>query len=608
MTAAPVDDHQDFADADRGFIAALDPPQVTADDGTVIWDAEAYGFLAGNCPETAHESLWRQGRLVCRQGLYEVTEGIYQARGLDLSNMTLVEGDHGVVVIDPLVSAETAAAALELYRKYRGDRPVTGLIYTHSHGEHFGGGRGVLPHDHHPVPVLAPAGFLRHAVREDAYAATALTRRSVYMYGTQLPKGPEGQIGCGLGTTRSTGTMTFIPPTVDITRTGQEEIVDGVRIVFQLTPGTEAPAEMNFCLPAHEALCLAENATHTLHTVLPLRGGAVRDARAWSRYLGEALALFGDEAEVAFASHHWPTWGKERVKSLLAHQRDLYAYLHDQTVRLLNEGLTGAEIAEELRLPPALEEDWSLHGYYGAIGHNVKAIYQRYLGWFDGNPAHLWEHPPAEQSRRYVETLGGVEATVDAGKRYAADGDLRFAATLLNHAVFAAPHNLRARRELALVYERLGHGCENGTWRNSYLTGAMELRGTLAEARPDTVDPETALALTVDQLLDTLAIRIDGPQAWSTALTLDLYLPEEDRTWQLTLSHGALTHLSSPGAPTPSGKRTPDLTLTLAKPQLLDLLAGRGPGDAVPHGETGALDRLLSLVRTPDPTFPVVTP
>ncbi|MFI9257560.1 alkyl/aryl-sulfatase [Streptomyces sioyaensis] len=608
MTAVPVDDHEDFADADRGFIAALDPPEITMDDGRVVWNAEAYAFLAGNCPDTAHESLWRQGRLVSRQGLYEVTDGIYQARGLDLANMTLVEGDHGVIVIDPLRSAETAAAALELYRKYRGDRPVTGLIYTHSHVNHFGGARGVLPHGHHPVPVLAPAGFLAHAVSENVDAGVAMARRAVYLYGTGLPKGPDGQIGCGLGTAPSTGTMTLIPPTVDITSTGQEEIVDGIRTVFQLTPGTEAPAEMNFSLPAHQALCLAENATHTLHTVLTLRGGAVRDTRAWARYLGEALALFGDEAEVAFASHHWPTWGKERVAALLAGQRDLYAYLHDQTLRLLNEGLTGTEIAEELRLPPELERSWAHHGYFGSLSHHVRAIYQRHLGWFDGNPAHLWEHPPAEQARRYVDTIGGIEATVDAGKRYAADGDLRFAATLLNHAVFADPHNLRARRALALVYERLGHGCENGAWRNFYLTGASELRGTLAEAPPDTADPELARALTVDQLLDSLAIRIDGPRAWSTALTLDLYLPDEDRTWHLTLSHGALTHLSSPGAPTPGKERIPDLTLTLTKPQLLDLLAGHEPGERALDGETGALHELLGLLSTPRPTFPVVTP
>ncbi|MFF7700457.1 alkyl/aryl-sulfatase [Streptomyces lydicus] len=608
MTALPVDDHEDFADADRGFIAALDPPEITMDDGRVVWNAEAYRFLAQNRPDTAHESLWRQGRLVSRQGLFEVTDGIYQVRGLDFAHMTLVEGDHGVIVIDPLHSAETAAAALELYRKHRGDQPVTGLIYTHSHREHFGGARGVLPYDHHPVPVLAPAGFLEHAVGEHLHAGTALRRRAVYAYGDGLPKGPDGQIGCGLGATRSTGTVTLIPPTVDITRTGQEEILDGVRLVFQLTPGTEAPAEMNFCLPAHRALCLAENLTHTLHHLLPLYGGAVRDARTWSRHLGEALALFGGEAEVAFACHHWPTWGKERVTALLADQRDLYAYLHDQTLRLLNEGYSGPEIAEDLRLPPRLAQGWAHRGYYGSVSHNVKAIAQRYLGWYDGNPAHLWEHPPAEQAKRYVHTLGGVEATVDAGKQYAADGDLRFAATLLNHAVFAEPKNLRARRALAQVYERLGHGSENATWRNSYLTGAMELRGTLAEPPPDTADPETAAVLTVDQLLDALALRIDGPRAWSTALTLDLYLPDEDRTWQLTLSNGALTHVSSPGSPTPCDDRRPDLTLTLTKPQLVELLAGQGPAGAAQDGETGALHQLLGLLCTPHPTFPLVTP
>ncbi|MFJ9852232.1 alkyl/aryl-sulfatase [Streptomyces sp. NPDC101150] len=607
MTVQPVDDHEDFADADRGFIAALYPSVVTK-DGRTVWDAEAYSFLAGNCPDTAHESLWRQGRLVSRQGLYEVTEGIYQVRGLDLSNMTLVEGDHGVLVIDPLISAETAAAALELYRKHRGDRPVTALIYTHSHADHFGGGRGVLPHGQDTAPVLAPAGFLEHAVSENIAAGTAMTRRAVYMYGSELPRGPAGQIGCGLGTTMSTGTLTLIPPTVDITRTGQEEIVDGVRIIFQLTPGTEAPAEMNFYFPAHQALCMAENATHTMHNILTLRGAVVRDARNWARYLNEALALFGADAAIAFASHHWPTWGNERIRTLLANQRDLYAYLHDQTLRLLNEGLTGAEIAEELRLPPGLERVWAGHGYYGSLSHNVKAIYQRYMGWFDGNPAHLWEHPPVEAAKRYVEALGGPDATVAAGRRYADDGDLRFAATLLNHAVFADPGHTTARRELAAVYERLGHGCENGTWRNFYLTGAMELRGTPAEVRVDTANPEMTRALTVDQIIDSLAIRIDGPRAWTTGLTFDWYLADEDRTWHLTLSNGALTHLSSPGPPSTSAERHPDLTLTLTKPQLLDLLAGRGAAGVTKEGESGALSELLGLLGDADPNFPIVMP
>ncbi|MFE3646619.1 alkyl/aryl-sulfatase [Streptomyces sp. NPDC059122] len=608
----PVDDHEDFADADRGFIASLDPPRITAADGRVVWDAERHAFLAGNCPDSADQGLWRQGRLVSRQGLYEVTDGIYQARGLDLSNMTLIEGDHGVLVVDPLLSTETAAAGLELYRKHRGDRPVTGLLYTHSHADHYGGARGVLPAGHHPVPVLAPAGFRESAVGEQLYTGPAMARRAVYMYGTQLPAGPDGQIGCGLGTLPSAGTRSFVPPTVDITRTGQEEIVDGVRLVFQLTPGADAPAAMNFAAPSHRALCTAENAVHTMHSVLTLRGAVVRDTRRWAHYLNEALALFGADTEVAFASHHWPTWGNARIRRLLAGQRDLYAYLHDQTLRLLNEGRTGPEIAEELRLPPGLERLWAHHGYYGSLSHNVKAIYQRYLGWFDGNPAHLWEHPPAEQARRYVETLGGVAATVDAGKRYAADGDLRFAATLLNHAVFAAPQDPRARRELATVYQRLGQGCENGTWRNYYLTAAMELRGTPAAARPDTTGPDAPApdlvrARSVDQLLDSLAIRVDGPRAWHKHLTLDLYLADEDRTWHLTLSNGALTHRSTPGAPTPDG--SPDLTLSLTKPQLHEVLGGRVPTAVTQEGEPGAaFHELLGLLSAPDPNFPIVTP
>lgn len=379
----------DFDDATRGFIAALEPCVIRSEDGSVVWDGDAYAFLNGDRPDTVHPSLWRQSCLVALQGLFQVVEGVYQVRGLDLSNMTLVEGDSGVVVIDPLISEETAAAALALYRAHRGDRPVTGVLYTHSHADHFGGVKGVTSRadvDAGRVPVLAPAGFVEHAVGENVYAGTAMARRAGYMYGAGLPKGPRGQVGAGLGQTTSTGRVTLIPPTVDITHTGQEETVDGVRMVFQLTPGTEAPAEFNLLLPDHRALCMAENATHTLHNLLTLRGALVRDPRAWAAYLTESIALFGDKCDVVFASHHWPTWGGERAMAYLAEQRDLYAYLHDQTVRLLNQGYTGTEIAEVLRMPPALETAWHARGYYGSVSHNVKAVYQRYMGWFEEIP------------------------------------------------------------------------------------------------------------------------------------------------------------------------------------------------------------------------------
>ncbi|MFJ6578715.1 alkyl/aryl-sulfatase [Streptomyces sp. NPDC091368] len=608
----PFDDTTDFADADRGFLGALVPGVVTAEDGRVVWDNDAYAFLDGDCPDTVHPSLWRQGQLCARQGLYEVTAGVFQVRGLDLSNMTLVEGERGVIVIDPLISVETAAAGLALYREHRGERPVTGVIYTHSHGDHFGGVRGVLPHGtEEGVPILAPAGFLEHAISENVYAGTAMTRRASYMYGVGLPKAPDGQIGVGLGQGTSTGTISLIPPTVDITETGQQETVDGVRIVFQLTPGTEAPSEMNFLFPDHRALCLAENATHNMHNVLTLRGAVVRDSRIWAHYLDEAIEFFHGQYDVGFASHHWPTWGHDNVVRFLEEQRDLYAYVHDQTLRLLNEGWTGVEIAERIELPPALEKAWHARGYYGSLSHNAKAVYQRYLGWYDGNPAHLWEHPPVELARRYVDVAGGPAEAVAKARSYAEGGDPRFAATLLNHVVFADPGNEEAKDALAGVYETLGYGAENATWRNFYLRGAQELRRGVTGDMVDMTNPEMAMALTVPMLVDSIAIAVDGPRAWDDDLTIDLVLTDEGAPTgagelrRLTLRHGVLTHRVVAEPRTPAG-----LTLTLAKAQLLGLLAGRSLqelGIGV-EGDPALLARLFSYVTKPDPRFPIVTP
>lgn len=599
-----VQDNIDGENADRGFVAGLKDPVIRGASGNVVFDASAYDFMDGECPSTANPSLWRQGQLCARSGLYQVTEGIYQVRGLDISNMTLVEGESGVIVVDPLMTMETAAAGLALYREHRGDRPVTAMIYTHSHGDHFGGSRAVVPHGVTDIPVIAPSGFLDHAVAENVYAGNAMSRRGMYMYGIRLPKDAAGQIGCGLGSGTAVGTVSLVAPTVDITTTGQEMTIDGVRIVFQLTPGTEAPSEMNFFFPDHRALCMAENATHTMHNVLTLRGALVRDSRIWAHYLTEALVLFGGQADVLFASHHWPTWGERELTDFLTTQRDLYAYLHDQTLRLLNQGLTGQEIAEQIVLPPALRKSWAARGYYGSVSHNVKAIYQRYMGWFDGNPAHLWEHPPTELAKRFAADYGGIEALVAKGRQYADGGDPRFAATLLNYAVFAEPTRADAREALAAVYDRLGHGAENATWRNFYLTGAMELRGTLAAAGIDLTNPEIAMALTVDQIIDSLAIRIDGPRAWDTTLTMDWHLTDQDRTWHLTLSNGALTYRTVSGAPTNDA----DLTLTLTKPQLLGVIAGPGLDGVTVQGDPQTLQRLLGLLDTPDPNFPIVTP
>ncbi|MGW3137472.1 alkyl/aryl-sulfatase [Streptomyces sp. NPDC001139] len=606
------DDEQDFKDARRGFIGTATQRLIRDAQGRPVWDLQAYGFLAQDCPDTANPSLWRQSRLCREHGLFEVTEGIYQVRGFDLSNMTLVEGERGVFVIDPLLCAETAAAALALYRAHRGQRQVTGVLYTHSHVDHFGGVRGVVTDEDVAggVPVYAPQGFLEHAVSENVYAGTAMSRRAAYMYGAALPKGERGQVGAGLGQTTSTGAVTLIPPTVDITRTGQSETVDGIRMVFQLTPGTEAPAELNIHFPDHHALCMAENATHNLHNLLTLRGAQVRDPRVWARYLTEAVDLFAASSDVAFASHHWPVWGRERVVKFLSQQRDLYAYLHDQSLRLLNQGLTGPEIAERMQVPPALERAWHTHGYYGSVSHNTKAIYQRYLGWFDGNPAHLWEHPPVESATRYVQFMGGADEVLRRARQSYADGDYRWVAQVLGHVVFADPDNAEARELQADAFEQLGYGSENGTWRNFYLTGAHELRHGPLGTPAATASPDVLAALTLEQLFDALAIRVDGPRSWDADIIVRWHI-DQGETVTVRLRNGVLTHVTGAGpAAVP-----PHVEITLPEADLRALLLGAlSPADLAARdsveitGDAGRLNELLGYLDTPDPDFAIVTP
>ena len=535
--------------------------------------------------------------------------GIYQVRGLDISQITFVEGDEGVIVIDPLVSAECAAAALALYRKNRGDRPVTGVIYTHSHADHYGGVKGVTSQedvDAGRCVVIAPAGLTGNLVTEWVYAGGAMSRRAGYMYAPVLERGPLGQVGAGLGQTNSTGTVTLINPTLEITRTGQEETVDGQRIVFQLAPGTEAPSEMHFFFPDRRALCVAENATHTLHNVLTLRGAQVRDPHAWAGYLTEMIDLFAADAEVAFSPHHWPTWGTERVIEFLQLQRDLYAYLHDQTLRLLNQGLTGTEIAEEIVLPPALERAWHTRGYYGSVSHNVKAIYQRYMGWYDGNPAHLWLHPPVEQGRRYVALAGGVEAAMEAVRAAHEEGDYRWAAELCSHVVFAEPEHEGARAQLADTLEQLGYGSENGTWRNVYLMGAHELRHGSVGTPVSGASADTMAQMTPAQVLDGLAFQIDGPRAWEEDLHLELVVTQDgaaDQRFAVRLRNGVLTHREV------SAPEDPAVTVTVPADGLVALAGGdlEAAGAEV-SGDGGVLETLLGLIDPADPDFAIVTP
>jgi len=593
-------DRTDFDNAQRGFIARLEPAVITDGDGEVVYDADLYArTMEGDCPPTVNPSLWRQSQLTAIHGLFEVTDGIYQIRGIDLSNMTLVEGDEGVIVIDPLVSAETAAAGIALYREHRGDRKVTAVIYTHSHIDHFGGVLGVVDADT-TVPIVAPEGFLEHAVSENVYAGTAMLRRGLYHTGMGLPVSATGTTGVGLGPGTSTGTVGLLAPTLDITHTGQEEVLDGVRIVFQMTPGTEAPSEMNFHFPDRRALCLAENATHNLHNLLTLRGAQVRDARSWSRYIAEALELFADDTDVAFASHHWPTWGIDHILQFLREQRDLYAFLHDQTLRLMNQGYVGSEIAEMFEMPPALEAAWHTHGYYGSVSHNVKAIYQRYLGWYDGNPAHLWQHPPEAAAARYVETIGGLDATVAKAQGYADAGDLRFAAELASHAVFADPTHGAAKALLADVFTRLGYGSECGTWRNNYLTGASELGGEISGREVSSAG--MASALTTTQLFDSLAIRIDGKRAWDLERSIRWQFTDADEVYRMELSNGVLIHYVT------SRDDPADLTVTLSKPQLLRMLGGAGTDGIHFDGDPGVFAEIVGLTDEPDQRFNIVVP
>jgi alkyl sulfatase BDS1-like metallo-beta-lactamase superfamily hydrolase len=613
-SALPFDDTRDLENASRGLIAQLVSSVITGADGRAVWDVAEFGFLADDCPPTANPSLWRQSELVARHGLFEVTERVYQLRGFDLSNMTVIEGDTGVIIIDPLISAETAAAGLKLYREHRGDRPVKAVIYTHCHIDHFGGVKGVTTQedvDSGEVLIVAPSGMVEHAVAENVYAGTAMGRRAAYMYGAALPRGPQGAVGAGLGQSTSTGSAGLILPTVNISETGHAETIDGVTIEFQMTPGTEAPAEMNFYFPQLRALCMAENATHTLHNLLTLRGALVRDPHVWSKYLTEAITMFAGRSDVLFASHHWPTWGTDDLTEFLALQRDLYGYLHDQTLRALNQGKTGLEIAEDIQLPPALDNAWHTHGYYGSVSHNVKAIYQRYMGWFDGNPAHLWEHPPVESAKRHVEFMGGVDEVVEKARKTFADGDFRWTAQVLNYVLFTEPEHAAARELQADTLEQLGYGSENGTWRNFFLMGAYELRNGPVGTPTTAAAPDIIAAMSVDQIFDAIALRVDGPASWDAHITIDWVITDANRRHRTELRNGLLVHNDVPD----DQSGTAEATFTLSKATLLGVVLGGvdleqaiSEGSLAVDGEVSRFAELAAYLDDPDPDFAIVTP
>ncbi len=610
----PFDDTRDFEAADKGFIARIEDGIIKNEAGDVVWDIGKLDFVAdAEAPDTVNPSLWRQAQLLQKHGLYEVVEGVYQVRGYDLSNMSLVRGDKGWVVIDPLVSAETAKAGLDLVREHVEDVPVTAVIFTHSHIDHYGGVHGVVTDEQlqsGSVPIYAPEGFLAEAVSENVMAGNVMSRRAAYMYGNLLPWGPQGQVGAGLGVTTSTGATGIATPTHIIDATGQTHTIDGLQTEFIFAPDSEAPAEMMFYFPKYKAICAAEDVNHTLHNLYTLRGAKFRNGKLWSQYIQDVLDMWADDAVTMFGSHHWPSWGTEDIEDLLVSQRDLFRFIHDQTLRLANKGYTPLEIAEELELPEGLATTWANRDYYGTVYHNVRAQYGLYLGWFDGVPAHLHPLTPTAAGENYVRYMGGADAIMKKARADFDDGEFRWVAEVMNQVVFAEPGNQAAKNLLADAYEQLGYQAESGPWRNFYLSGAKELREGIKELpTPNTASADVVRNMDVPTFLDYLGVRLDGPKAGSADITVNLSFPDIGETYVLGVENGAL-HYSK-------DRTSPDAqaSLTMSRDVLNDIILGTatlqdkvGDGGVTLEGDKAKVEEFLGLLDSFEFWFPIVTP
>jgi len=607
-------DRQDYDDAKRGFVATIPDFVVkgTAPGHPDIWNLPAYDFLKSDkVPAEVNPSLWRIGQLNLNNGLFKVTDRVYQVRGFDLSNMTIIEGDSGLILIDPLTATELSAKGLELYYQHRPKKPVVAVIYTHSHLDHYGGAKGVISQedvDAGKVKVLAPDGFLEEAVSENVYAGNAMLRRSNYQYGGYLPKGISGQIDAGLGKTVSLGSTSLVPPTDIIKKSGETRTIDGVQMEFQMAPNTEAPAEMLVWFPQFKVLDAAEDATHTLHNLYTLRGAQVRDSEAWWKTLNEAIHNYGDQVEVVLAQHHWPTWGKERAVEFMSSQRDMFKYLHDQTLNLANKGFTMVEIAEQLQLPDSIGKQWYNRGYYGSVSHDSKAIYQRYLGWYDSNPAHLYNLPPVEAAKHYVEFMGGADAAISKARSSYEKGEYRWVAEVMDRVVFADPNNKEARDLEADALEQLGYQAENPTWRNEFLMGAFELRNGVPKlGAASIVSPDTIKAMPAEMLLDYMGIRLDGPKAAKQApLTLNWDLGNGTK-YLLEVKNGVLIYSQDRQAD------KPDATLHASKDAFAALMmSGKaqiaGAKDVKVDGSVDKVQGLFDLLDEFPMNFNIVTP
>ncbi len=611
----PFSDNTDFTNAHKGFIAAIPTDVIKGEQGNVVWDPQKYAFIkeGDKSPDSVNPSLWRQSQLINISGLFEVTEGVYQIRNLDLSNMTIIEGKEGITVVDPLVSAETAKVGMDLYFKNRGNKPVVAVIYTHSHVDHYGGVRGVVDEadvTSGKVKIYAPAGFMDEAVSENIMAGNVMSRRASYMYGNLLKPDVKGQVGAGLGTTTSAGTVTLIAPTHYITKTGQKETIDGLTYDFMMAPGSEAPSEMLWYIEEKKLIEAAEDVTHTLHNTYSLRGAKIRDPLAWSKYINDAINRWGDKAEIIMAQHHWPTWGNENVVNLMKGQRDMYRYINDQTLRLANTGLTRDEIAANFKLPDGLAKTWASRGYYGSVSHDVKATYVLYLGWFDGNPATLDELPPEEAAKKFVEYMGGADNILQKAKTDFDQGNYRWVAQVVSKVVFADPNNEAARHLEADALEQLGYQAESGPWRNFYLTGAQELRnGVQKLPTPNTASPDTVKAMSPEMFFDYLGVHIDGEKAANAKAVFNIDLGSDGGKYKLELENGVLNHTAGAEA------KDADATITLNRATLNKIILKEetlkqavDKGEVKVTGNGAKLDEMLGYMDKFEFWFNIVTP
>lgn len=613
LVQLPFDNNADFELAGRGFIAAPESAVIRDVDGNVVWDMDQFAFEQGGPPATVNPSLWRQAKLNVKHGLFKVADGIYQVRGYDLSNLSIIEGETGYIVVDPLITKEVAKAAMDLVFEHLPKKPVVAVIYSHSHADHFGGVKGVVNQDDVDagrVRVIAPSGFMDFAVSENVLAGNVMTRRASYMYGSLLPKDPKGGVGAGLGKAISTGEVTLIEPTDVVEETGQELVIDGIRFVFMNTPYAEAPAELMFFLPDRGAFYVAEEASATLHNLYTLRGAQVRDALLWSEYLHDAADRIGPDTEVLFGGHHWPRWGRDTIVEYLRKQADTYRYIHDQTLRLANHGYTMDEISEQLELPPELGHVWANRGYYGTVSHNARAVYNKYLGFFDGNPAHINPLPPEDAARRYVDFMGGADELLAKARVAYAAADYRWVAEVVNHLVFAEPGNEAARELQADALEQLGYQAESGQWRNFYLTGAKELRDGISEgATVKTFSGDMVASLGYKDFFDYLAVRLNGPNAAGKNISVRFEFRDSSETYLVTLVNGVL-HASQGRA-----NDHVDATMTTSRQGFLALFMLGRPLDALVHngavtvgGDEAKVLELIALLDNFEFWFDIVTP